>query len=751
MSRASATRFINWSKNFKLSFATLLMKLSLMKLSLKSLKLRHFIPVLVFPPPVALWGALAFLLVATTSRARGDELSIPIPPQQYTPWKAPVTKLPVAVVNATKDLFLWGLADPRGCDYREITVTTGDVWGRVRDVQTHGWVLPRGLSQGLPSQGLSQGSLQGSSQSSFAIAWNGLIYPLKAAGPPADLRGDLAKTPAFEIRQALPEAQSVNVPPRSLIGVCLLLRLGESAGAETLWRMARRSPLARPEIKRAPPLEELSSHWAWALWDRALGAHLRGDDRLALRDARQVRQLQPLVEFKVRAARLKAKNRIPFRLMFLAPLPRLLKDQERRAKGIRVLPKDDIALLIVNLENVTARQWGQPGSVDLTTAPVVQELVAQGRLALPALLDVMEKDQRLTRSVSFHRDYFTQRHLIGTGEAAYAALRKITGQSFGPMQDIAAGGNKRLALVQRARAKWLPRSKPQQITLNFAIMARRLRERAKQNSTKSLPVTNFNLLFEPLWRYPSELAFARLGQDLFTGSNPFWNPLIDPRRAGDLKQGAIIAGPLLTHPAYRAQVARQLKNWSHCGTVEIIGNNRISIQTPVEKREQPLTAFATLPVGSKEQFRVCDFYAWQLSQIKGAPRCELYWPFAKRDRAVGEMALWLQAYGTLLKPTGPGRSAAALPVEIVFPLLQGTAKPEDVKKHRAIFSLPALSKTRLPQMKLPAQGRWKNEIVQIWQAEEIAVGTQWRRYYGIVARHEMRRVPAGEIELLKAE
>jgi hypothetical protein len=705
-----------------------------MKLSLKTLKLRHFIPVFVFPPPAALRGALAFLLVAPATSARGDELSIPIPPQQYTPWKAPSTKLPAAVVNATKDLFLLGLADPRGCDYREITVTTGDVWGRVRDVKTHGWVLPRGLSQG-------------PSQSSFAIAWNGLIYPLKSSGPPTSLRDDLAKTPAFEIRQALPEAQAVGVPPRSLIGVCLLLRLGESADAETLWRMARRSPLARPEIKRAPPLEELSSHWAWALWDRALGAHLRGDDRLALRDARQVNQLQPLVESRVRAARLKAKNRIPFRLMFLAPLPRLLKDQERRAKGIGVLPKDDITSLIANLENVSARQWGQPGNVDLTTAPVVQELIAQGHSALPALLEVMEKDQRLTRSVSFHRDYFTHRHLIGTGEAAYAALREITGQSFGPMQDIAAGGTKRLALVKRARAKWQPRSRLQSTQLHFASMAQRLRETAKQKSIRTAPTTNFNSLFEPLWRYPAQPAFARLGHDLFNGSNGSWNPLIDPRRSGDLKHANVIAGPLLTHPAYRAQVARQLKNWAHCGTVEILGNSKISIQTPVEKREQALFTMATLPIGSKGQFRVCDYYAWQLSQIKGAPRCELYWPFALRDRAVAEVAFWLQAYGTRLKPASTAR--AALPVEIVFPLLKRAAKPADVQKHRAIFSLPPMSKTRLVKMKLPAPGRWKNEIVRIWQAEEIAVGTQWRRYYGIVARHEMRRVPAGEIQLLK--
>ena len=699
-----------------------------MKLLPKLFKPRHFISNFLLPTPAALWGALAFLLVCLSNAACGDELKLPTPPQQYTPWKAPSSKIPAAVVSATKELFLLGLADPRGCNYREITITTGDVWGRVRDVQTHGWVLPQGQ---------------------FAVAWNGLVYPLTASGPPVDLREDLAKAPTFEIRQALPEAQAVGLPPRSLIGVCLLLRLGESAGAESLWRLARRSPLAKPDIKRAPPLEELASHWTWALWDRALCAHLRSDDRLALHDARQLKQLQPLVESKVRAARLKAKNRIHFRLMFLASLSRFLKDQERRAKGIRVLPKDNIVGLIENLENVSARQWGQPGGVDLTTAPVVQELIAQGRPALPALLNVMEKDQRLTRSVSFHREYFTHRQLIGTGEAAYAAFRKITGQSFGPVSDITAGGNKRAALVKRARSRWSPRPQLKNTRLDFTGMIQRLRESATQNSQISAQSANFNLLFEPLWRYPTQQANA-LSNELFNGTNRLWNPLIDPRRASGLKQGGVIGGPLLAVPAYQAQVTRQLRNWTKCGTVELRAG-QMRLQTAGGAWSTSFNA-ADAPIGSKGEFRICDFYAWHLSQIQGAPRCELYWPFEQRDRAVAEVALWLQAYGARLKPAPQPQTDAEWPhAQIVFSFLKRTALPEDVQNHRAVFSLQGLGKTRLVNMRLPLEGRWKNQNVRIWQAEEVAVGKEWRRYYGIVARHEIRRVPAGEVELLKAQ
>ena len=36
-----------------------------------------------------------------------------------------------------------------------------------------------------------------------------------------------------------------------------------------------------------------------------------------------------------------------------------------------------------------------------------------------------------------------------------------------------------------------------------------------------------------------------------------------------------------------------------------------------------------------KEFRTCDFYAWLLSsRIKDAPEFQLYWPEAKRDRAI---------------------------------------------------------------------------------------------------------------------
>ncbi len=164
-------------------------------------------------------------------------------------------------------------------------------------------------------------------------------------------------------------------------------------------------------------------------------------------------------------------------------------------------------------------------------------------------------------------------------------------------------------------------------------------------------------IFEPLWRYPAQTM--ALADDIFNDKTSAWNPLIDPRRAGQLN--AFVAGPLLAIPAYRAQVARQLKNWAKCGTIEIMANDKTLMRTPLEKIEDNFSRdAATPPLGFKGDFRVCDFYAWQLSQIDGAPRCEFYWPFAKRDRAVDEVSEWLQAYGTRLRPRRRSYSFRAL-------------------------------------------------------------------------------------------
>jgi hypothetical protein len=84
------------------------------------------------------------------------------------------------------------------------------------------------------------------------------------------------------------------------------------------------------------------------------------------------------------------------------------------------------AYLIDALEEVDARQWGQPGGLDLASDRRVAELVRLGDGAVPALIDTLENDERLTRSVHFWRDFHTSRTVLGVREAALTALMGIT-------------------------------------------------------------------------------------------------------------------------------------------------------------------------------------------------------------------------------------------------------------------------------------------------------------------------------------
>src|SRR5262245_56972045 len=70
--------------------------------------------------------------------------------------------------SAAGELFDQGLGDPRGGDYRAVSIRCGNVWGGSAVVTTRAWVVPDG-----------------------ALAWNGLVYPTESVGERADLAADV--------------------------------------------------------------------------------------------------------------------------------------------------------------------------------------------------------------------------------------------------------------------------------------------------------------------------------------------------------------------------------------------------------------------------------------------------------------------------------------------------------------------------------------------------------------------------------
>ena len=89
-----------------------------------------------------------------------------------------------------------------------------------------------------------------------------------------------------------------------------------------------------------------------------------------------------------------------------------------------------VAYWIDALDEVDAQQMGQPGGVSLAEDRRVEALIKLGDAAVPALIDAIEKDERLTRSVHFWRDFSSDRTVLAVREAA----------TFGRHVDIARAG-----------------------------------------------------------------------------------------------------------------------------------------------------------------------------------------------------------------------------------------------------------------------------------------------------------------------
>jgi hypothetical protein len=406
------------------------------------------------PPPArggkrASW--LALVAVATVGWAAPQEYRrapkfegnmIPEPPSQGEPWTAPPTKLPKFLVGATGSLFEQGVADPRGCEYRQVEIGRGSIQ------KAHGFVLPQ--LAGAPGR--------------FVVWWDGLVYPALTVGEPADLDRDIndlasrlkqmrdaAKTSQYDqgVDWSFPsDGQGFpargNLEDRSPIKLCLLLRLGRADLAEVLFAAGTSwipEPRARDLTDYQISYVTLATGWAATAYKRLVDAHERGEDAIALDTARKLARFRDLATAKADAMGFplpQGQNRFgggpPSRFYFLNQLDLLLGDQERRAKmpPRGPIPKKGgdpalrIAALIRDLDQIDQRQMSSPGGANPGSSGLVQDLIDMGDPAVAPLLEVLESDNRLTRSVSNSRNMRSPECLIHpVHEAAFAALTGI--------------------------------------------------------------------------------------------------------------------------------------------------------------------------------------------------------------------------------------------------------------------------------------------------------------------------------------
>ncbi|MCE0485151.1 MAG: hypothetical protein LV479_13055, partial [Methylacidiphilales bacterium] len=333
-------------------------------------------------------------------------------------------------MSAITELFNEGMADPRGCEYREVEITAGLGEG---DVKTHGWVLP------------------GDGKELFAVTWSGVVYPLKSAGPPADLKKDVTDLLARDQKMwghynptnadirghyRVNEWMAITHDGLLPLKAALLLRLGRADLAEAVWKEWF---FANAEQSVRDPYVLLANEWLQVAFDQASFAHMWGDDSLALAGFRKLGPVPAEVEAAATQRGIaKDKPGKPY-VEGLDQLPALLADQERRAQEPPYVPvlqsgqpaqgPERIAALIHDLELVDARQMVNSGQTDVSTDPIVRALIEEGDPAVEPLIKCLEEDNRLTRSL------FTF-HMMGRGpmipvyEPAFAAIVGILKTPF---------------------------------------------------------------------------------------------------------------------------------------------------------------------------------------------------------------------------------------------------------------------------------------------------------------------------------
>ena len=348
--------------------------------------------------------------------------SIPDPPRQREPWTPPETKLPRFLVTATAALFEAGMADPRGCAYSDIEVRGTSL------IKTRGFVLPE-----TPGEA-----------GRFAVDWDGIVYPVSSVGALADLEADVrsvteamtkarreAETPGARPSGLSGGFQASNWPGNLLFGpsgptavdnrcplkLCVLLRLGRADLAEQLFAAGTpwTSEVARGDLTDYHiSFLTLANEWAGAVFDRLISAHVDGDDVVALAAARRLAAFQQAVDARAAAMGFERPERragAPGPGSYVASLDglaALLADHERRAQEPPRGPiparggdaSGRIAALIRDFDQIHVVQWSNPGSADPGSAPIVQQVIAEGDLAVEPLLVDFVSDKRLTRSAS---------------------------------------------------------------------------------------------------------------------------------------------------------------------------------------------------------------------------------------------------------------------------------------------------------------------------------------------------------------
>ncbi len=283
--------------------------------------------------------------------------------------------------------------------------------------------------------------------------------------------------------------------------------------------------------------------------------------------------------------------------------------------------------------------------------------------------------------------------------------------------------------------------------------------------------------FDPMEKFPNHPQVAEAAEWLFSGRDSPCVPLFpNLSNDGTRDHSHLLRRPLMYGVAsFRKAVIDALFDKNGHYEMDATSNDCLWRNYPLAfgrrltidatNRLDPLskTKLDFPKKGLKGTFRNCDYVAWLIGEhLVGAPRCELWWPEAERDKAVTACIGFLMRFADRLPHL---KEAVKLPKP---------ATSEEARYGHAVFSLEGEGETRLVAgLKLPLEARWltlkdqpvgtvtidpksgKEIIKPTWrqeghivQAEEVFKDGRWQRYYGFVGANRVERVPASEIEFL---
>ncbi len=336
------------------------------------------------------------------------------------------------------------LFDPKGARRVLVKTSRRTVWAASRVDLRQGWLVPaRGKQPARVyfTDGESIPAPKGMTEVDFVASCRRRLRLTEK--PPATDGPDLD-----EGFRRMKQTAVGAVADSEVVLAAWLYRLGEEKlAARALGRVTNR--------KEA--VAALRQDLAWSAFAALVHAYMVRADDEALAHGERLLALYPreaanrhLAQGKAIVADLKRRKK---KGTFGRDPGKLPKDFERREVMLRV------AYLIDALDEVDARQWGQPGGVDLGSDPRVAALIRIGDPAVPALIDVIERDKRLTRSVHFWRDFARSRTVLAVREPALVAVMSIlrvrvfevaaTGDNFTARGEEGARG-----VVERLRAYW---------------------------------------------------------------------------------------------------------------------------------------------------------------------------------------------------------------------------------------------------------------------------------------------------------